>query len=354
VNDLAELKEYVRAHAKGQGIKEYPLVLDRIVADDGDGPGSWTGEWCLAALRHEARGRDLPAARRYALAAFPFIDGPARKDAHDRCVRATQRWADQSRDIEPLAVTLDEGVVRCWASGLSGRAPLVLVMGGIVTLKEQWAPVLTGLRRLGLAGLVTEMPSVGENTLRYSPDSWRMLSGLLDALADRADVTRAHVIALSFSGHMALRCAVEDRRIASVITVGAPVGPFFTDRAWQARLPRITVDTLAHLTGTSDVTAGLETWALGPEQLGALDINVGYVANRRDEIIPPGDPQLLAGHVRGLSLLEHDDVHGSPGHTRETQLWTLASLLRSTGNHHVQAAIFRFLMRLEQARRRLS
>jgi esterase FrsA len=200
------------------------------------------------------------------------------------------------------------------------------------------------------------MPSVGENTIRYAPDSWRMVSGLLDALADRTDVTRTHLIALSFSGHMALRCAVEDRRIASVITVGAPIGPFFTDRAWQARLPRITVDTLAHLTGTQarDVTDGLGAWALGPEQLSSLDADVWYVANRRDDIIPPGDARLLARHVRGLSLLEHDDVHGSPNHIRETQLWTLASLLRSTGNRDIHAAIFRFLMRLEQTRRRFS
>jgi hypothetical protein len=354
VNSVAELKEYVRAHARGQGVREYPEVLGRIAGDEGDGPGSWAGEWCLAAMRQEARGRDLPAARRYALAAFPFVDGPARKDAHDRCVRATQRWAARAGGIESLLVTLDDGVVRCWAAGLDTGRPLVLVMGGIVTLKEQWAPVLAGLRRLGLAGLVTEMPSVGENTLRYSPQSWRMLPGLIDAVAGRADVSRVHAIALSFSGHLALRAAAEDRRIASVITVGAPVGPFFTDRAWQALLPRVTVDTLAHLTGSSDVTASLDAWALTPGQLGGLDIDVGYVANRRDEIIPPGDPALLAAHVRGLRLLEHDDVHGSPGHTRETQLWTLATLLRSTGDHHVQAALFRFLTRLEQARRRLS
>jgi esterase FrsA len=355
MNDVAELKEYVRVHAKGQGIRDYPVILDRIVCDEGGGPASWVGEWCADAEQEEARGHDLQAARRYALAAFPFIDGAARRDAHHRCVSAMQRWTAGQRDIEPLEVALDEGVVRGWAAGLGGRGrPLVIVMGGIVTLKEQWAPILPGLRRLGLAGVVTEMPSVGENSVRYSPDSWRMVSGLLDALADRADVTRTHLIALSFSGHMALRCAAEDPRIASVITVGAPIGPFFTDREWQSQLPRITVDTLAHLTQDGNVTEGLESWALDAEQLSSLDADVWYVANRRDDIIPPGDAQLLVNHVRRLSLLEHDDVHGSPNHIRETQLWTLASLLKSTGNRHIRAALFGLFTRLAQTRRRFS
>jgi esterase FrsA len=358
VNDIAELKEYVRAHARGQGVREHLEILGRIQHDDGAAPGSWVGEWCRAAQRQEVRGRDIQAARRYALAAFPFVDGPARSGAHEHCLGAVRRWSARQRGIEPVEVKLDGGVVRCWAGGLAaaGRRPLVIVMGGIVTLKEQWVPVLPGLQRLGLAGLVTEMPSVGENELAYTPGSWQMLSGLLDALAGRADVTRTHVIALSFSGHMALRCAVTDRRIRSIVTVGAPVGPFFTDHAWQHRLPRITLDTLANMTAADadDVTVGLDAWALTPGQLHALGIRVGYVANRRDEIIPPGDVRMLSEHVQRLDLVEHDDVHGSPDHTRETQLWMLASLLRSCGGRNLHAAIFRSLMRLEQARGRFS
>jgi pimeloyl-ACP methyl ester carboxylesterase len=358
VNDIGELTEYVQVHARGQGVREHPAVLDRVRSDGPGGAGTWVGEWCEAARRQEAHGRDLRAARRYALAAFPFIDGPARREAHERCMAALRRWARAQRDVEPAEVTLADGKVRCWATGLAdrGHRPLVLVMGGIVTLKEQWAAVLPALRRLGLAGVVTEMPAVGENELSYGPGSASMLSGLLDALAGQADVTRTHVIALSFSGHLALRCAAADRRIRSIITVGAPVGPFFTDRDWQAQLPKITVDTLAHLTASTagELPAGLDGWALTPAELAALDIDVWYVTSRRDDIIPAGDAHTLAQHVRKLHLVEHDDVHGSPQHVRETQFWTLASLLRSCGGHPAQAAICHGLMRLEQARRRLS
>ncbi|MGC9544523.1 alpha/beta fold hydrolase [Streptomyces sp. UG1] len=356
MNDIAELKEYVRVHARGQGIKGYRQVLDRIHCDEGDGPGSWVGEWCRAAERLTGRGNDLARSRHYALARFPYVDGPARREAQERCVEALDRWRTGQRGIERLDVELAQGRVRCWASGLSTTdpKPLLVVMGGIVTVKEQWAPLLAAVGRIGMAGVVTEMPGVGENELRYGPDSAGMLSALLDAVADRADVTRTHAITLSFSGHMALGCALDDLRISSVITVGAPVGTFFTDLDWRHRLPRITVDTLAHLTGTepSGIVGGLGKWALTGEQLDRLDIPVHYVASLRDEIIPASDVQLLRDHVRALDLVEFDDVHGSPRHVRETQLWILASLLRDRDVRTMQSALVSLALRLRRLGRR--
>jgi esterase FrsA len=356
MNDLTELKEYVRLHAHGQGLKGYQELLDRVSSDDEDAPGSWVREWCLAGESLARRGLDVQAARHYAIAAFPFVNGPARRDAHQRCIQALDRWRLGQRGVEQLEVPVDGGLVRCWASGLSGGKPLLLVMGGIVTLKEQWAPLLASVSRLGMAGLVTEMPGVGENTLRYQPESWRMLSGLLDAVADRADVTQTYAIALSFSGHMALRCAVEDRRIRGVVTVGAPVSSFFTDLGWQRQLPGITNATLANMIGITpvEVAGGLREWAITGKQLSELDIPVGYVASGRDEIIPPGESSLLRDHVRKLDFTEHDDVHGSPRHTRETQLWLLGSLLRARGVRNAQSAVISLLLRLERARRSLA
>lgn len=355
MNDLTELKEYVRVHARGQRIDGYQAVLDAIRTDEGDGPGSWVGEWSRAAQEQQDRGRPLEASRRYAMARFPYVDGPAREEAGRRCVSALDGWR-AGRGIEPLEVELKGGRVRCWTSGLSATEPkpLLVVMGGIVTVKESWAPLLTNVRKLGMAGIVTEMPGVGENTLRYGADSHRMLADLLDAVADRADVAQTHAIALSFSGHMALRCAVDDHRIRSVTTVGAPVGPFFTDAGWQDTLPRITVDTLAHLTGSpaGELPGDLPDWALTGEQLAALDIPVHYVASLRDEIIPAADIALLKEHVRTLDLVEKDDVHGSPNHTAETQLWTVASLMRDRGIRNLQSGLINLMLRLRSRRGR--
>jgi esterase FrsA len=332
-NDIGELKRYVGVHARGQQIPGYAEILGRI-RTDADGPGSWVGEWSAEAERLADEGRHLEACRHFIMARFPFVDGPARRRALERAVASFDRWRP-GQDIHRLEADLPGGRVGCWQTGLSagGRRPLLLLMGGNVSVKEQWAPALPVFRRLGMAAIVADMPQCGENPLPYDAASPGLLSGLMDAVAGQADVSRTYAIALSFSGHLALRAAVRDPRIKGIVTVGAPVRGFFTDESWQARVPRLTTDTLAHMTGlpAGEVYPALRGWALTPEELAGLTATVGYVASGRDEIIPPADPRLIRERVRRAWLLEHDDVHAAPDHVRETQLWSARCLLRMRG-----------------------
>jgi pimeloyl-ACP methyl ester carboxylesterase len=217
-------------------------------------------------------------------------------------------------------------------AGSAGKQPLLVVTGGIVSIKEQWGYLLGLAGRIGMTVAVTEMPGVGENTVRYDAEAWRFYPALLDDLAAVADSDQAYLLALSFSGHLALRASVHDRRIRGIATVGAPVAAFFQDQEWFAHLPETTVRTLAHLTGIprADLPELLAPWAL-TDSLGSVDIPVHYVASRRDEIIPAADPALLARAVPGARVVEHDDVHGSPRHLLETRLWIARSLLSMRG-----------------------
>ncbi|MFF2808888.1 alpha/beta hydrolase [Streptomyces sp. NPDC058000] len=359
MNDLNELKQYVVAHARSQRLPagHFESLLARI-HHDGDGTeGSWVHEWTRAAERLELDGELLAACQHYNMARFPYVDGPARQEAHARSVATFDLWRRSVPGIEPLEVTLPEGRVRAWASGLSGgqRLPLLVMCGGIVSIKEQWAAVLTQMRSYGMAGVVIEMPGVGENTLPYRRDSHRMLSAVLDAVAGRADTAQTYALALSFSGHLALRAALADHRIRAVIGAGAPVHDFFTDPAWQRTVPKVTVDTLAHLTGTTSesVFDHVRDWALTDDELAAVDIPVSYVASRRDEIIPRGDMLRLKRRVRHFRVTEHDDVHGSPDHFAETQLWMLLSLLRARRVVNRQRLTLSYALTRQRLRRRL-
>jgi pimeloyl-ACP methyl ester carboxylesterase len=360
MNDVSELKQFIIVHARAQGIprRVYEGVLGRIDTDDDGAPGSWAAEWSSAAAEAERHGDLLRACRFYNLARFPYVSGAARREAADKMTAAFDRWAASQPDIERLDVETGGGRVRCWASGLSAsdRKPLVIICGGIVSPKEQWASILGPARRLGLAGVVTELPGVGENSLRYDADSWRMLPALLDAVADRADISRTYALAMSFSGHLALRCALEDQRIRGIVTAGAPAARFFADRAWRSKIPRITVDTLAHLTQVSpdESTDRLEGWALTAEQLSAINVPVYYLASRRDEIIPADETRFLTEHLRQLHLAETDDVHGSPRHVTETRLWCALSMQRVRGISNTQTAVLAGLLTLARAGRRLT
>ncbi|MFK0297179.1 alpha/beta fold hydrolase [Streptomyces sp. NPDC090442] len=360
MNDVGELKQYVGAHARAQSLppSHFEELLGRIRTDEEGAEDSWAGEWCRVGERFEKAGQYLEASRHFNMARFPYVDGPARGAALERCVHAFDRWRKETGGIERLDLDLPGGRVGCWTTGLgqTGHRPLLVFMGGIVSVKEQWAPLLARLDRLGFAGIVTELPGVGENTLPYDADSWRMLPRLLDAVQGLADVTRTYCITLSFSGHMAVRAALEDPRIRGIMTVGAPVHDFFTDRAWQAQVPRITVDTLAHLTGVpaADVGPHLRDWALTDRQLSLLSVPLAYAASARDEIIPAGDPLRLRRHVRDLRFVEYDDVHGAPHHLPEMQLWGFLSILRMKGGHYLPRAALRYAHLTHRARRGLA
>ena len=185
-----------------------------------------------------------------------------------------------------------------------------------------------------------------------------MLSWLLDAVADRAEVSRTYALALSFSGHLALGCAAEDSRIRGVVTAGAPVSAFFQDREWHPAVPRVTVDTLARLRGLAsrdrhEVLGSMAEFALDGAVLEGLRIPVRCVVSGRDEIIPSADPAALRRHVRDVGLLSIDDVHGSPGHTAETRMWCVRALARMRGLRGPKSAAVGLAWRGMWARRRL-
>ncbi|MEU4116968.1 alpha/beta hydrolase [Kitasatospora sp. NPDC028055] len=366
-NDLAELKQFVVAQATSQGITpaQYGAVLDGVVDDGDGGPGSWVRRWTEAGDRLEREGRLLEAGRYYTMARFPYPSGSARREAEQRARDVFARWAADFPGIERIEVPTAAGPVAAWAGGLTAGGPsaggpsaggltaggltaerlsaggpsaerpkpLLLMSGGIISLKEQWAPVLLQLAEFGLAGVVTEMPGVGENPLPYDLTAPALLPAVLDAVADRADTARTYALALSFSGNLALHAALTDPRIRGVVGAGLPVHDFFTDRAWHATVPRVTVDTLAHLarTDAGSVFDALAPLALDPDRLSKVDVPVGLVASARDEIIPPSDTDRLRRSLRSLRLRVHDDVHGSPRFFPQTRLWTLLTVLRMSG-----------------------
>jgi esterase FrsA len=360
MHDVDELKQFVLGQAPIQGISRRRCldVCTRIQHDDRGLPRSWVWEWRAVGERLERQGQLLDAYRHYSMASFPYIDGGARQYTADRALSAFNRWRSGQADVRRLDVDLGQGQVRCWTSGLSatGRKPLLLIMDGITTVKERWVPLLADARRLGMAGIVTEMPGVGENTLCYDADSWRMLSAIIDAVSGQADVAETYALTPSFSGHLALRCAADDTRIRGVITAGAPVNRFFTSAPALQGSPRFIRDTLAHMTGatTDDVTSRLRDLALTDQLLAMVDVPVYYMADRSERLVPSSEISCLERNVRDLCLLEGADAGGAPWHSApwqsaEARLWTALSILRMRGVRGMRRAAVSTMWRANRA-----
>ncbi|GLZ40812.1 alpha/beta fold hydrolase [Actinokineospora sp. NBRC 105648] len=334
MNDLLELKRFVVAHAVSQNLPadHYTALLDRIVTDRGDGPGSWAREWVDAGEALVTAGELLAASQYFTLGRFPFVDGPGRAHALTRAIETFDQWRAGVPAIEPRTVRVDGQPVRLWTIGLSAAAPrpLLIMSGGIVSPKEQWAAVLPQLAAFGFAGVVVDFPGVGESPLRLTAESWRLFPAIVDGLGFEADVDQTYLLALSFSGHLAIRAALHDPRIRGIVGNGPPVHDFYTDRVWQDKVPAITRDTLAQLARVTpaEVYDHIRDWAITDDELAGLSIPLAAVVARQDEIIPPADVDRLRRSVADLTLVEHDDVHGAPTHLAETRVWSLLAVLR--------------------------
>lgn len=339
LDHLSELKEFARLHARNQGMsaRGTARILARIGTDAPDAADSWTRVWRLRGDELVDRGRLLAACRHYTLARFPYPYDAPRRHAQQTAVATFDTWRRTHGGIDRLELPHPDGTLHAWATGLDthrrSHRPLLVMMGGIVSVKEQWAPLLPRLTKLGYAAVVAELPGVGENTQRYTTDSWRLIPWLLDHLSPRARTDAATLLFLSFGGHMALRAAAEDQRVRRVLTVGPPVAGFFTDAAWWERVPGITKDTLRRLTGTQDevqLRSQLQEFALTEDQLRSVSAAVRCVTSTRDEIIPPSDADLLRTAVPDVRVKMIDDAHGSPGHPGAVRRW-LAWNLRGAG-----------------------
>ncbi|MGA8119792.1 alpha/beta hydrolase [Rouxiella badensis] len=342
---LEELKNFVLLHCEAQqlkpgGVKE---ILKRITHAEGSEAGSWTAEWCRVALQMEQLQNWSDAAKLYNLARFPFVENEMQQTAHDACIENFEKSMAQAK-VKFETLVLAEGAFKAYATGLDKNWPVVVVCGGIISIKEQWARFLLMAKRLKLCVVVTEMPGVGENTLRYTPETWTLFSQILDALQGRADTQQCHLMALSFSGHLALLAAAKDSRIRGITTVGAPVASFFRQYNSTA-VPLATRRTLSHLTGLTRESLFIQMpdWQIILNDAPKLAIPVHYLQSEYDEIIPSSEIQSLKKIAADARVYCLADVHGSPNNMHLVAPWVLASIMASFPSRKKQALIFRTL-----------
>jgi esterase FrsA len=356
VTYLYELQNLVMLHARAQNmnVNHCNQVLSRIKTIEHEGEGGWGYEWAREGDRYVADGKAQSAFQFYNLARFPYPSNEDMAAAYEKCVQTFMLCA-KARDIDFKRLILSfKGVdIPFYFSSAGERKPLLLVMGGIVSIKEQWQAFLWAGKKLGVSVLVAEMPGVGENTLVYDRTGYDYLSELIDAVQDFADVSHTHIVAMSFSGNLALRQAMDDSRIRAITTVGAPVYHFFKDEIWWKQVPQTTKRTLAHLCGVAEdkVFEYISRFAIEGKDLASLKIPVYYLRSVNDEIIPTAEKDVLMRHVTALTLREYNDVHGSPNHMSDLQKYVPMTVLKESGTNKLAQIMLSLMLAWGQVKR---
>ena len=246
--------------AQGVDANDFRRTTERIERWD-----EWLDAWVETAELHEnlaleaeQGGRGLTAGEAYVRAALCFhfakfvwmLDHERYREATERAVTslyAAHRHLDPSAErVEiPFAGSVLAGNLR--RPPAVGRAPLVFLLPGLDSTKEEffhWEEVF--LAR-GLATFSLDGPGQGESGLRtrIRPDYEAAVSAALDTLAWEGPVGVAGV---SLGGYYAPRAGARESRLAAVVGVS---GPFDFGACWDS-LPELTREAFAHHSGAHD------------------------------------------------------------------------------------------------------
>jgi|GEM_PF-6325410 len=329
---LEELKDFVILHIKSQNSKHinYKKVLSQIDTYETEEEGSWEYEWKKEGDK-VAEYSVMEAIQCYNFSRFPFPKNNTQK----RCQKNINNSMEDinSGIYQKEIINTDEGKFSVLISNKSSKYPLLIVMGGIVSIKEQWIEFLKFGKKFGYTVILAEFPRVGENTLFFHRNSYKMIDSILNHFKGCINTNEVYYVGMSFGGQLGVQQACSDNRIKGIVTVGAPLSCFYSinDYEWE-KLPNITKETLSYITGLEKRTLlkSLNTLAINVEKFKNFSIPITYIQSVYDEIIPYEEGEFLKKNVRKLNLVKFLDIHGSPNYMKELKLIIMLNVLKQS------------------------
>ena len=218
----------------------------------------WCAEWGETARRYEAiaeaaeaRGEGQTAGEAWVRAClcwhfgkFVFMEDLAeQRAAHDRTVECFQRGM---KSLDPPAERVEIPYGRHRLAGIlrrpngAPRPPVVVMVPGLDSVKEELQPTAEYLLRRGLATLAVDGPGQGEAEydLPIEPAYERAVGAILDWIETRPDLDpdRIGLYGISLGGYYAVRAAAHEPRLKGVV---GNAGPFTFGDLWDG-LPGLT------------------------------------------------------------------------------------------------------------------
>ena len=291
--------------------------------------GNWCTEWQRTALEHEAlavaaeeRDSPLSAADAWVQAAmchhfgkFVFFDDLQQLRSASAATAAA--FARAAPWLDPPAEPIRIGYASTHLPGYLRRPPgvtrppVVLLVAGLDSTKEEFH-TFTGLfLRRGVATLAFDGPGQGEAEfeLPIEPHFEKVIGAVLDFLGERTDVdgSRVAVAGVSLGGYYAARVAAFEPRLTCAVAMGGPYRfaanfdelPMLSRQAFQVRSHSADALQARERAAALDLT--------GVAQLIRQPFLV--VFGKEDRLIPYSDAERLFGELasadKRLEMYEH-------------------------------------------------
>lgn len=328
---LNECKQFVLLHAKTLGVyREAAQLLPYIDSLEEESSGCW-GRIFLNAAENYRKEDDLKKALgMYNLARFPFPSTKQQVEAYFKYKNIFKDEVARKKGLQ-FVVHKDKKFSYYYKAGTNGQ--LIIICGGIISLKEQWIGAFDILKKTGSSVILTEMPGVGENTIPYNNSCFSFFSELIDEVYT-PHLNQCHILGISFSGYIALKNSITDNRISSVVMIGTPINSAYQQHSYFDKLPGITKEIMIHNISKSgaDIHSYEQLYNYVREQFTPPahirdDLQVFYLQSEFDEVISSSEAHFLSENTMKFHLLSLPDVHGSPNFHRTVILFVLWSLL---------------------------
>jgi dipeptidyl aminopeptidase/acylaminoacyl peptidase len=287
----------------------------------------WLDAWVANGDLHAALARDaersrhhLTAGRAWVRAALSYhfakfvwmVDLQRHRQAADRAVAALRRaHALLDPTAERLAVPFGAATMAATLRRPQdgGRPPLVLLLPGLDSTKEEFFNWEGEFLERGMATLSLDGPGQGETgyATHIRPDYEVAVTAALDHLTGRddLDLDRVGAVGVSLGGYYAPRAAAFEPRVRAAVAIG---GPYNFGDCWSG-LPELTRETFLHHSGAADQAAGeraARTLDLGPV-LPRLRQPLLVIFGKLDRLIPFSHAERVAAEAPDAELVMYPD-----------------------------------------------
>lgn len=277
---------------------------------------TWTAQRFLGdARRHLGDGRPIEAAmsRRQAALAYHVAQLFAADDPKKaRALRSssTTLFAQALPVLMPSVVRIESAWRATTLPGYLARpsaesrpTPLVVLLNGTTTSKEETLLWADPLLAHGLAVLALDWPGTGETAseMAITADCDDLTDGVIALAKDDPllDADRVALVGFSLGGALAVRAAAFDRRIAAVVAVTPPYAP----GRWLSGANPILVEMLAAAAGGADrlahLTAGFDLTGI----VARLRAPLLVFGAGRDLVVPPEEAVRVVADGGALATL---------------------------------------------------
>jgi len=307
----------------------------------------WAAGWSAIAERYDKRAQSEEAAknndtarddyfwafRYYTVARWPVPNSAGKQKAYLAALAAFRNYGKfLDPPVEIINVPFEGKSIRGYLRLPKDvrPAPMVLMINGTDSRKEDEVQGHDGLYRSGIGVVAVDMPGTGESPVKADVGSERIFSRVLDYLATRPEVDSKRIVAwgVSYGGHWSANLAyIERARLRGTVVQGGPIHDYYTAE-WQKKslgTPEYLFDLFAARAAIYGVESLDEFYAYGPRLslkaqgfVGQPSAPMLVLNGEKDTQVPISDLYVL---LQSGGTAKWSWVNPDGGHTGRSQEW---------------------------------